>query len=122
MKNKLGLIGIFVFTLIMVESAYAADFKVLGNVPAIINLVILIGALACLSVAIKLFGLVKGGALAKGCQMWIISFITLTAGQVLILAQELKLFILTFDIAGILYVGTVILWLIGLMHARRVLG
>ncbi|MEE9441208.1 MAG: hypothetical protein V3V99_00880 [candidate division Zixibacteria bacterium] len=121
MKYKPGL-GILPLTMIMAESAFAADFNVLGSIPAIINIVILIGALACLSVAIKLFGLVKGGALAKGCQMWIISFITLTAGQVLILAQELKLFTLTFDIAGILYVGTVILWLIGLMHARRVLG
>jgi hypothetical protein len=121
MKYKLGL-WILPLTMIMAESAFAAEFDVLGSIPAIINMAILAGALACLLVAIKLFGLVKGGALAKGCQMWIISFITLTAGQVLILAQELKLFTLTFDIAGIMYVGTVILWLIGLIQARRVLG
>ncbi len=100
----------------------AANFAQITQVPVLINAVILIGAIACLVFAIQLFNLVKGGALAKGWQQFVISFITLAAGQLLILAEKFDVFVLTFDAAGLLYLATVVLWLVGLMQTRKVLG
>ena len=102
--------------------AEAADFSRITQIPVLVNSVILIGALACLVIAIKLFSLVKGGALARGWQMFVVSFVTLVAGQILILAEKFDLFALAFDVAGILYLATVVLWFVGLMQTRRVLG
>jgi hypothetical protein len=100
----------------------AADFSPISQVPVIVNLVILLGAMACLVIAVRLFVLVKGGALARGWQMLVVSFVTLTAGQIFILAEKLHFFALTFDVAGILYLATVALWFMSLMQTRKVLG
>lgn len=112
------------FTLAVVpmlsDKAHASAISSLANIPVMINLIILIGAIACLVTAIKLFTLVKGGSLARGWQFLVISFITLAFGQMFILAEKLGWFALTFDIAGFLYLFTVIFWLIGLMQTRRV--
>lgn len=102
--------------------AAAADYSKLSQAPVILNGVILIGAIACLVIAVRLFNLVKGGALAKGCQFWVISFITLLAGQILALAEKLDVFALHFDFAAVLYAATVMLWFAGLVQTRKVLG
>jgi Flp pilus assembly pilin Flp len=101
------------------RAATAADF---GRIPVLINVVILAGAVASLVVAIRLLSLVKGGALARGWQLWVVSFLTLILGQVVILAEKLDFFALNFDIGGLLYVLTVVLWFMGLVQTRRVLG
>ena len=107
---------------ILSGSANAANIAVITQVPVILNIVILAGAVACLAVAIKLFNLVRGGALAKGWQLWIISFFALAFGQILILAEKLEVFAIGFDVAGLLYLVTVVLWFIGLLQTRKVMG
>jgi len=92
------------------------------QIPVILNIIILAGALACLAVAIKLFTLVKGGALAKGWQLWVVSFFTLIFGQIIVLAEKLDVFALGFDVAGLLYLATVALWFMGLLQTRKVLS
>ncbi len=101
------------------SAATAADF---GRIPVLINIVILAGAIASLAVAIRLLSLVRGGALAKGWQLWVLSFLTLALGQIVILAEKLNFFALSFDIAGVFYLATVVLWFMGLVQTRRVLG
>ncbi|MEZ5358741.1 MAG: hypothetical protein R3F48_07885 [Candidatus Zixiibacteriota bacterium] len=108
--------------LICSAPAAAADFSKFSQTPVILNSVILVGAIACLVIAIRLFNLVKGGALAKGCQFWVISFVTLLAGQALALAEKLEVFALNFDVAAVLYAATVMLWFAGLAQTRKVLG
>ena len=102
--------------------AMAADFSGISQIPVILNIIILAGALACLAVAIKLFTLVKGGALAKGWQLWVVSFFTLIFGQIIVLAEKLDVFALGFDVAGLLYLATVALWFMGLLQTRKVLS
>ena len=102
--------------------AVAADFPGVALIPVILNVIILAGAVACLATAIKLFNLVKGGALAKGWQLWVISFFTLVFGQILVMAEKLNVFVVGFDAAGILYLATVGLWFAGLMQTRKILG
>ncbi len=104
------------------DDAHAADFTKFSQIPVILNCVILIGAIACLAIAIKLFNLVKGGALAKGCQSWVLSFVALLAGQIFALADKLEVFVVNFDVAAVLYTATVIFWFAGLMQTRKVLG
>ena len=106
----------------LTSSAVAADFSKMAEIPVIVNLVILLGAIACLTVALNISSLVKGGALARGWQLLIFSFVTLGVGQIIILAEKLELFMVGFDIPGILYVATVILWLVSLLQTRKVLG
>jgi len=104
------------------NDAMASSTAGIGQIPVLLNIVILAAAIASLIVAIRLLSLVKGGALAKGWQMWVISFFTLAFAQVIILAEKLDLFALSFDIAGLFYLVTVVLWLLGLMQTRRILG
>lgn len=108
-------------SLLLCDQAAAADWTVAGILPVALNAVILAGAFGCLIIAFKLYNLVKGGALARGCQMWLFSFITLAAGQAVALAEKLGLLAINFDIAALLYVGTVILWFFGLIQTRKVL-
>jgi len=121
MKQKTLIIMTAILSVIS-GNAYAADFAAIGRIPVILNVVILAGAVACLAVAIKLFTLVKGGALAKGWQLWVVSFLALVFGQIFVLAEKLDVFAVGFDIAGILYLATVALWFIGLIQTRKVLG
>jgi Flp pilus assembly pilin Flp len=100
-------------------AATAADF---GRIPVLINVVILAGAIASLAVAIRLLSLVRGGALAKGWQLWVISFFSLAFAQVVVLAEKLHFIALSFDISGVFYLVTVVLWFMGLVQTRRVLG
>ncbi len=103
-------------------TADAANIAVITQVPVILNIVILAAAVACLAVAIKLFNLVKGGALAKGWQLWIISFFALAFGQVFVLAEKLEVFAIGFDIVGLFYLVTVVMWFLGLLQTRKVMG
>lgn len=121
MRNKL-LVLTLLTPVLLCSQARAADFSSIKQVPVMLNLLILVGAVACLAIAVRLLGLVKGGALARGIQMWLISFVTLAVAQVIILADKFGFFTVTFDLAAVLYVGTVILWFSGLLHARKVLG
>jgi hypothetical protein len=121
MMRKL-LITVAAIILLSSNRAAAADFSSLAQIPVMLNLIILIGAAACFGVAIKLLGLVRGGALARGWQMFVVSFITLAVGQVFVLAEKLGFFVITFDVAGIMYSATVALWFMGLFQTRKVLG
>lgn len=121
MKTK-----ILMATLLLIATfpggAQAADFTQISNISVIFDIVVFLASLGCLTITIKLGALVKGGALAKGCQIWIISFVTLAVGQFFVLAEKFVIFNVGFDIAGLMVVVTVILWFIGLMQTRRVLG
>jgi len=103
------------------DRALAAPGGTGGGMAVIFNLLVFLGAMACLVISLRVFVLVKGGALARGWQMLIVSFVTLAAGQVFILAEKIGLFSLGFDIPGLLYLATVALWFAGLMQTRKVL-
>ncbi len=104
------------------NDALASSGAGTGHIPILLNIVILAAAIASLLVAIRLLMLVKGGALARGWQLWVISFFTLAFAQIIILAEKLNLFALSFDIAGVFYLATVVLWFMGLLQTRRLLG
>jgi hypothetical protein len=120
MKRKLIVLTVAALPLLS-EKAMAAPLSGSGVVPVIVNLLILAGAVACLTIAVRLFLLVKGGALARGWQLWVISFFALVFGQILIVAEKLNLFSIGFDIAGLLYLATVVLLFVGLLQTRKVL-
>jgi len=121
MKQKQQIVAVLILSLFS-GKAHAAGMAEIFRVPVILNIVILAGALACLAVAIRLFNLVKGGMLARGWQLWIVSFFTLVFGQVFVLAEKLDIFAVAFDVGGLLYLATVVLWFVGLLQTRRVLG
>jgi hypothetical protein len=102
-------------------TAEASLGQAVGGIPVALNLFILAGAIACLAAAIRLFLLVKGGALARGWQLLVVSFVTLTLAQVVVLAEKLGIMAVTFDIAGVCYLVTVGLWFWSLLQTRKVL-
>jgi len=106
---------------LMHAPSYAAEFSRIVQPQVIVNVVILFAALACLMLAMKLSSLVRGGALARGWQLWVISFLALALGQLIILAEKLDVFVIGFDFAAVLYLVTVSLWFAGLMQTRKVL-
>lgn len=120
MRNKSVLFAAAMLSLPYAPS-YAADFSKIVQPQVIVNIVILFAALACFTIALKLSSLVRGGALAKGWQLWVVSFLTLAFGQLLVLAEKLEVFAIGFDIAGVLFLATVVLWFVGLMQTRKVL-
>jgi len=103
------------------SEANATTLSNIVGIPVIVNIVILAGAIACLTIGVRLLSLVKGGALAKGWLLWVISFSTLVAAQIVILAERLDLFKIGVDIAAVFYLATVTLWFVGLMQTRKVL-
>jgi hypothetical protein len=121
MKRLSGL-TIPLFVLSGWTRAEAADFSHISDVSVILNLVILAGTVSCLIVALKVLSLVRGGALSRPWQLFIVSFISLAAAQVLALFQNLDILRMTFDLSSVLYVATVILWFAGIFHTRKVLG
>jgi hypothetical protein len=104
------------------NDAMASTTAAVGRIATLLNIVILAASIASLFVAIRLLSLVKGGALYKGWQLWVISFLTLAFAQIVVLAENLELIALSFDIAAVFYLATVALWFLGLLHTRRVLG
>ena len=119
MKSKLLLAMALVP--LLADRAAASSLSGGGGISLALNIVILTGAVACLVIAIRLFILVRGGALARGWQMLAASFATLALGQVLVLMEKLGVFKPPFDIAGLLYLATVALWFVGLSQTRKVL-
>lgn len=116
------LIALLALPTIMVGQAAADTGQLIAKIPVALNFIILAGAIACLAISTKLFVLVKGGALARGWQFLVISFATLAMGQIVVLSEKFNLFVLSFDVAGIFYAITVVLWFIGLLQTRKVLG
>lgn len=119
MRSKLLLAAALVplFT----DRVAASSLSSVGGISLAFNIVILAGAVACLVIAIRLFMLVRGGALARCWQMLSASFATLAIGQILVLVEKLGVFKPPFDIAGLLYLATVALWFAGLSQTRKVL-
>ena len=118
-KRSIGILAALVS--LLHAPSYAADFSRIIQPQVIVNFVILAAALACLFLAMKLSSLVRGGALARGWQLWVFSFLALAVGQLLILAEKLDVFVIGFDIAAVLYLVTVGLWFAGLIQTRKVL-
>ena len=106
---------------VLVIGAPGATRIITSIAQVIVNVVILVAALACLLLAMKLSSLVRGGALARGWQLWVFSFLALAVGQLLILAEKFDVFVIGFDLAAVLYLVTVALWLAGLVQTRKVL-
>jgi len=113
---------ITVLAVLAAGPVWADSSGLTSRIPVALNFIILAGAIACLAIAIRLFVLVKGGALAKGWQFLVISFATLAMGQIIVLAEKFNLFALSFDLATVFYAITIILWFVGLMQTRKVLG
>lgn len=116
-----SIIGLFLMTAVWPGTAFAGTGLRTGGIPVALNLFIMAGAVACLVIAVRLFMLVKGGALARGWQLLVVSFVTLTGAQFIILADSLGIFAIPFDVAGVLYLATVVLWFFGLVQTRKVL-
>jgi hypothetical protein len=113
--------GLLVMAAAWPGTAEASVGSASGGIPVALNLFILAGAIACLAVTVKLFILVRGGALARGWQLLVASFVTLTLAQVIVLAEKLGIMAVSFDVAGVFYLATVALWFWGLLQTRKVL-
>lgn len=102
--------------------AHAANLAVITSPPAMLNLVILIGAAFCMIGAAKILSLVRGGQMTRSWQMFAGAFGVLTLCQIALLGHLLELLVLPTFVVPALLMGMVTLFAFGIFEMKRVLG
>jgi hypothetical protein len=122
--RKTGALSLWALALIglLPETSQAADFALLLTVPAIVNQVVLIAAIASLLVAFRVYTLVKGGLLAKSWQMFVVGLLCLAIAQIFALAETAGYFSAPEWLRPMTFLCMAGLWLYGLLQARRALS
>ena len=119
--NRTTLILTGVLTLFS-SSAKAANFTAITSPPTILNLVIFIGALACVVFGLKIVDLVRGGQLSKVWQLFIAAFVLLVLSEAALLCGTFEFFSLPEFVVPALMTLAIGLFLYGVTETRKVLS
>jgi hypothetical protein len=122
--KKIFALAILLVVLVPVSllASFEFDPRELYNPMAIINVVIVLMAAACLIWALKILSLVKGGLMSKSWQMFGLGFGFLIIAQLVSLGQRAGLYVIPDFINPAIYLLMVVAWLYGLYQTRKVLG
>jgi len=120
MKKKILLSLLFVGA--GAAPAQAANFAVITSPPTLLNGLILAFAVACVSGAVKVLALVRGGQLSKSWQLFAAGFAVLALCQLAILGSSFEIIVLPWFVvpAGLILMSA--LFLFGIIETRRVLS
>ena len=103
-------------------NAATPDFAVLLTLPALVDQVLLLVALASIAVAFKVYSLVKGGLLAKSWQLFVVGMLCLAIAQIFELARMLGYFTPPDIFRPVILLCMAALWLFGAYKARKALS
>lgn len=103
-------------------NANAVEMGALLTIPSLFNEITLLAAIIAFFGGLKVYGLVKGGLLAKCWQMFLYGFGALTLAQVLRLLNTLGLVEIPEMLTSLLLGFMAVLWLLGIREARKALG
>lgn len=103
-------------------SANAANFAVITSPPTILNIVVMITAIVCVVVGLKVVDLVRGGQLSKVWQTFIGAFVVLVLAEAALLGASFEILTLPDFVAPAMMVLSIGLFLYGLLETKRVLG
>ena len=103
-------------------SAQAANFAVITSPPTLMNFLILIAAVVCLTGSLKVVELIRGGLLSKSWQLFLGGFAVLVLAQLVTLANSLEIVNLPSFVVPALLILMAGLFLYGVHEAKRTLG
>lgn len=102
-------------------SVEAANLAVIKNPPTILNLAVLLLALAGVIIGLQLLGVLKGGFLSRAWQIFVAGFGILVLAQVAVLLQTFEIVTLPAWVAPSLMVLFAGVFFYGIFETKRVL-
>ncbi|MCH9032511.1 MAG: hypothetical protein IIB00_09680 [candidate division Zixibacteria bacterium] len=124
-KTRSYRVGLALATLIVAlapAKASAVEMGVLLTMPSLFNEITLLVAIIAFFGGLKVYGLVRGGLLAKCWQMFLFGFGALILVQVLRLVNTLGLVEIPELLTSLLLGCMAVLWFLGMREARKALG
>jgi hypothetical protein len=109
-------------TTMLTGSAQAANLAVITSPPTILNLIIMLLAIAGIVIGIQLMNSMKGGLLGRAWQIFIVGFGVLVLGQASVLLQTFEIIVLPDWVAPGLMVLWAGLFFYGVFETKRVLA
>lgn len=116
------LIGTSLLVMGLADRTEAANFAVITAPPTILNLGVLILALAAVVIGMQLLGVVKGGLLSRPWQIMVGGFVVLALGQTATLLQTFEIVLLPTWVAPSLMVLWAGVFFYGLFETKRTLA
>ncbi len=117
-RNTVVIAGLL---MLLSPAVHAANLAVITHPPTILNILVLVGAIAGLFGAFKVAELVRGGLLKKPWQLFIIGFVVLVLTQAAWLLQAFEIIMLPSFVVPMMLVLMVGLFAYGVFEARRIL-
>ncbi|MEW5993150.1 MAG: hypothetical protein AB1744_01980 [Candidatus Zixiibacteriota bacterium] len=108
--------------LLAAARAEAANFAVITSPPTFLSLFILCFAVACVAGTAKVHALVRGGELSRSWQLFMAGFAVLALCQAAVLANAFELVAIPSFVVPAGLVVMAVLFLYGIVEARRVLS
>lgn len=102
-------------------SAEAANLAVIKNPPTILNLAVLLLALAGMIIGLQLLGVLKGGYLSRAWQIFVAGFGVLVLAQVAVLLQTFEIVSLPTWVAPSLTALFAGVFFYGIFETKRIL-
>jgi len=104
------------------DTAHAANLAVITTPPAMLNALVLIGAVVCGVSAFKVMNTVRGGMLARSWRMFIIGFVVLVLSQAAWLVDVLEVYGLPSFVGPALLTVAIGFLLYGILETKKALG
>lgn len=114
--------GLLLLAVAPLSSAQAANLAVIATPPAVFNLLVLVGAVACTTFSFKVWTLIRGGRLSKAWQWFMGGFACLALAEIILLFRLFELVTLPEFIAPLLLLAMAGLFLYGLLETKRTLS
>jgi hypothetical protein len=121
--SKIRLAGIAVVWLLQAGRAGAAVGAGDTSASSVgLHLVLLVGAMLCFFVCLRIYSLLKGGELSTGWQMFSISFLIMTLAEALNLSTALEFFVIQPEFVNVARVLALFFLLFGATRIKKSLS
>ncbi|HOP07350.1 MAG TPA: hypothetical protein PLF13_08680 [candidate division Zixibacteria bacterium] len=107
---------------LIADSAHAANLAVITTPPALLNSVVLIGAVVCGVGAYKVLSTVRGGLLSRSWRMFLVGFAVLVLSQAAWLIDVLEIYALPTYVGPALLTIAIGFLTYGIFETKKALG
>lgn len=114
--------GLLLIAVAPLSRAEAANVAVMTNPPAILNMLVLVGAVVCTAGAVQVLSLVRGGRLSRSWQWFIGGFAALALAEIILLCQMFEVLTLPEFVVPTLLLVMAALFLYGVLEIKRTLS
>lgn len=107
---------------LLADSAHATNLAVITTPPALLNSVVLLGAIVCGVGAFRVMSTVRGGLLARSWRMFLIGFIVLVLSQASWLVNVLEVYAVPSFVGPALLTVAIGFLTYGIFETKKALG